>query len=82
MKLEAIGEEEWSRNLFAAAIEWVKQQVNPEQFQLFDLYVIEQWPVQKVARSLGVSAARVYLAKHRISRLLKKEMKRLETSPR
>ena len=80
LNLNAIWEEEWSRNRFAVALERVKQQVNPEQFQFFDLYVIEQWPVQKVARTLGVSAGRVYLAKHRISRLLKKEMKRLESS--
>ena len=80
LNVDAIWEEEWSRNVFVAAMERVKQQVDPEQFQLFDLYVIEQWPVQKVARTLGVSAERVYLAKHRISRLLKKEMTRLETS--
>jgi RNA polymerase sigma factor (sigma-70 family) len=80
LNVDAIWEEEWSRSRFAAALERVKQQVNPEQFQLFDLYVIEQWPVQKVAHTLGVSAGRVYLAKHRISRLLKKEMKRLEAS--
>jgi len=80
LNLDAVWDEEWNRNLCAVAIERVKQQVSPEQFQIFDLYAIEQWPVQKVARILGVSATSVYLAKHRISRLLRKEVKKLERS--
>jgi RNA polymerase sigma-70 factor (ECF subfamily) len=41
--------------------------------------VIKEWPVKKVAKELGVSVAQVYLAKHRISALMKKELKRVET---
>jgi RNA polymerase sigma-70 factor (ECF subfamily) len=36
--------------------------------------VIKKTPVQKVARTLGVNAAQVYLAKHRVGNLLKKEV--------
>jgi len=77
--LEAVWEVEWEKNLLDAAVERVKRQVNPKQFQMFDLYVFEKWPVLKVARTLGVNVGRVYLAKHRISALLKKEIKVLET---
>jgi RNA polymerase sigma factor (sigma-70 family) len=77
--LETIWEAEWQRNLLDAAVEKVKLQVNPKQFQIFDLYVFEKWPVLKVARTLGVNIGRVYLAKHRISALLKKEIKILQT---
>ncbi len=77
--LETIWDAEWEKNLLAAALERVKRQVDPEQFQIFDLYCLEQWPAQKVAGTLGVGLGRVYLAKHRIGRLLKKELKRLET---
>ena len=52
--------------------------VNPKQFQMFNFYVLKQWPVQEVDKTLEVSAARVYLAKHRISALVKKEIKKLE----
>jgi RNA polymerase sigma-70 factor (ECF subfamily) len=45
---------------------------------LFDLYVVQQWPVKKVTAALGVSAGQVYLAKHRVGALLKKERKRSE----
>src|SRR5258705_148478 len=74
LALDSIWEAEWERSLFAAASERVKLQVAPEQFQIFDLYCIENWSVGKVTRTLGVSAAQVYLAKHRIGRLLKKQV--------
>ncbi len=77
--LEAIWDAEWEKNLLTAALERVKRQVAPEQFQIFDLCFLEGWPVRKVTQTLGVSAARVYLAKHRIGRLLKKELARLES---
>jgi DNA-directed RNA polymerase specialized sigma24 family protein len=52
--------------------------VDSKQWQMFDLYALKEWPVKDVAKALGVSVGRVYLTKHRISALLKKEMKRME----
>jgi len=80
--LDACWEEEWQKNLLRAATNKVKNQVSPKQFQIFELYVLREWPVQKVAATLGVSAAQVYLAKHRIGGMLKKEVKRLERNGR
>jgi hypothetical protein len=40
--------------------------------------VVQKWPVRKIRHTLGVNAGQVYLAKHRISSLLKKEIARLE----
>ena len=74
----AVWDEEWKTNLWETALENVKDQVNLKQYQIFDLYVRKEWPVREVARTLGVSVGRVYLAKHRISSLLKEEIKRLE----
>jgi hypothetical protein len=48
------------------------------QFQIFDLHVLQNWAVAEVARILRVSATQVYLAKHCISRLLTKEVAKLE----
>jgi RNA polymerase sigma-70 factor (ECF subfamily) len=45
---------------------------------MFDLYALRQWPVNKVARTLGVSVPRVYLAKHRVAAMIKKEILALE----
>jgi hypothetical protein len=40
--------------------------------------VIRQWAPREVARALGVSVARVYLAKHRLAPLVKKHVEQLE----
>jgi RNA polymerase sigma factor (sigma-70 family) len=76
--LEAVWEQEWQANLLAAALENIRRSVKEEHYQMFDYYVLQQWPVRKVARMLGVSVAQVYLVKHRISGLLRKEVRALE----
>src|SRR2546425_1482871 len=78
-ELDAIWEEEWEKQILYAAIERVKHQVNARQYQMFDLYVMKHWPVQKVARVLGVNVGQVYLAKNRISVLIKRKIRVLET---
>ena len=79
--LEACWEEQWQRGLLDAATERVKNQVSPKQYQMFELYVLREWPVKKVAQTLGVSATQVYLAKHRVGRLLKNETAKLQKEP-
>jgi RNA polymerase sigma-70 factor (ECF subfamily) len=71
-------EEEWHANLLQAAIDRVKLRVREEQYQIFDLQVLRQWPVSRITSTLGVSAARVYLAKHRVAALIKKEVRTLK----
>ncbi len=75
---EAIWVAEWEKNLMGAALERVKHRVDAGQFQIFDLYCLEQWPATKVARTLGVGLGRVYLAKHRIGRMLKRELEAMQ----
>ena len=75
--LQSVWEQEWERNLWEAAITRVKKEVNVKQFQMFDLYTIQEKSAQEVARQLNVPVAQVYLAKHRVSSLLKKELTRL-----
>ncbi len=77
-KLDDLWEAEWEKNLFSAALATVKRQIDPKKFQIFDLYVHKEWPADKVAKAFGVSVAQVYLAKHRVTDLLKDEVKRLE----
>lgn len=79
-KLETIWNQEWEATILDAASGQVKRQVDLKQWQIFDLYVLKQWPVHEVAQSLGVSVGRVYLAKHRVSALIKREVKRLGRS--
>ena len=77
-RLSALWEEEWKQDLLERALERVKAQLPEKPFQIFDLYALQGWPALEVARSLGVSLGRVYVTKHRIAALLKKEIKRLQ----
>jgi RNA polymerase sigma-70 factor (ECF subfamily) len=52
----------------------------PKPSRIFDLYVLKQWPVKDVARALGVSVTHVYVNKHRIGGMLKRELKKLEAT--
>ena len=72
---EKIWEKEWQENIMKAALERVKMKVAPKQFQIFDYNVIRGMKASDVHKKLGVSIAQVYLAKHRISALLDKEVR-------
>jgi RNA polymerase sigma-70 factor (ECF subfamily) len=76
--LDVVWETEWKDNLLEAAIARVKRKIDPKQFQIFDCYVRKEWPAQKVAERLRVSVGQVYLARHRVAALLKKEIRTLE----
>jgi RNA polymerase sigma factor (sigma-70 family) len=68
----------WQKNLFTQALERVRDRIEERQFQIFDLYVMKDWPPEDVARTLCISIARVYLTKHRVSSAIAKETRRLE----
>ena len=76
--LSRLWDVEWKKNVADAALARVKAQVSPKQYQIFDFYVIRQWSPQKVQEKLNVSMAQVYLAKHRVGAVLKKELAKLE----
>jgi RNA polymerase sigma factor (sigma-70 family) len=76
--LDALWDAEWEKNLYDAAIARVKRRLDPQKFQIFDLYVNKAWPAKKVAATFGVSVGQVYLAKHRTTEMIKEEIERLE----
>jgi len=71
-------DEEWGHNLMLLAIKRVKARVQPKHYQIFDLAVMKEWPAKDIVDTLHVSRAEVYLAKHRVSNLVRQEAKRLE----
>lgn len=75
--LHAIWDEEWQVHLLHTALDRLKRRVQPEHYEMYHLHVVKEQPARDVARTLGVSVAQVYLAKHRIGRSLKKELARL-----
>ena len=78
---DGILDQEWEQNLMNAAKDRVKRAVDLKQYQIFDLYALKNWPARKVASTLKVNLGRVYLAKHRIGTMIKKEIKSLHAKP-
>lgn len=76
--LDALWEAEWEKNLLAAAIVKVRRRLDPQKYQVFDLYVNKGWPPAKVAAAFDVPIAQVYLAKHRVTEMIAEEVRRLE----
>ena len=76
--LEKIWDEEWKRTTLEAAIQSIRRRISPEKFQVFHLYAVQRLPVTQVARMAGVSVAKVYLTRHRVWALIRKEVNNLE----
>ncbi len=79
LAFDDVWEEEWQKHMLQTALRRVRLKVHPKQFQMFDLYVTQQWPMKSVTDTLGVSAAQVYMAKMRVSRLLKTQIRLLQS---
>lgn len=75
--LERLWDAEWNNNLTSAALVKVKAQVSPKQYQIFDYHVLREWSTTKVQEQLGVSTSQVYLNKHRVGKIFKKELQKL-----
>ena len=70
-------DEEWEKSTFDAALARVRAEINPLHFQVFDYCVLKEWPAAKVAATLGLNAAQVYLAKHRVARAMKRAVRKI-----
>ena len=68
---------EWQQHVLAAAVDRVAGRVKPRHFQVFDLYVRQQWPVLRVATALHLNPASVYVIGHRLTKQLKAEVEKL-----
>ncbi len=75
--LQRIWEDEWRQNELQLAVDRVKKKVSARQWQMYDLSALKGWPMERVCATLGVNRAQVYMAKMRIGRTLKAEVRNL-----
>jgi RNA polymerase sigma-70 factor (ECF subfamily) len=76
--LEKIWDTEWEKNLLEVAISKARRRIDPAQYQIFDFYVNKNWDPERVAKACGVTVNQVYLAKHRVTEMITKEVERLK----
>ena len=78
LELDQVWEAHWQKNLLDVAVGNVKRQVSAKQFLLFYQQVAKEWPAAKVAEKYHVNLAQVYMARYRVARLVKKEIRKLQ----
>jgi RNA polymerase sigma factor (sigma-70 family) len=80
-QVDAAWQEAWRSNLLQTAMERLQLKVSPEHFQIFHLIVVSGMSGPEVVRTLGLSLAKVYAVRHRLTRLLKQEVTKLQATP-
>ena len=76
--LERQLEEAFDRELLEVAMHRIKGRVKPENWEAFRLTAIEGHPGAEAAAKLGMAVAHVFVAKHRIQKMLREEVRILK----
>lgn len=76
--LEPLWQQEWEQHLLQAALARVQKKVSARHFLIFDLSVVRQTPARRVAAMLGISIPQIWMVRHRVGRLVKAEVKKVE----
>ncbi len=79
--LELGWEEQWREHQLARACDKVKAEVSPRQWQMFELFVLHGWPMDRITGFLCVNRAQVYMAKMRVGRLMKQAVETVASEP-
>jgi RNA polymerase sigma-70 factor (ECF subfamily) len=74
-------EDAYDRELLDLAMRRVEKRVKPANWRAFQLTAIEGRAAAEAARELGLSVARVFIAKHRVERMLEEEIRILRGEP-
>ena len=75
---EAHWDEEWRKAILEAAVEKTKAKVDEKQFQIFDLCALRGWSTERVAATLRITRAQIYVSKHRVGKVFERELKGLD----
>lgn len=64
--IEQLWQTEWQNMVLARCLEQARAESEPKSFLAFELYALQEMPVEQVAQELGLSRNAVYIAKSRI----------------
>ena len=74
----AVWDEEWYKHILNMALVELKGRIEPKTFAAFEMYALQNRPVEQVASFLDLSVSSVYTAKSRCVSALKTIVKELE----
>jgi len=64
--ISEVWESQWQRALMRECMDAVRRHMEPSTVRAFELFVLEDWPAEKVAKKLGLSRNAVFKAKRRV----------------
>lgn len=73
-ELDALWESEWRDHLLNRALLRLRETLSSRSLQIFQLSAVQHWSIAEIAASLCVSRAQIYLVRHRVGRLVKREI--------
>ena len=74
LNLDSLWDDEWEKNLIDAAMQRIKRKIKPEHYQAFYLSAVRGLPARQIESTIGMNVAQIYLVRHRVARLIKKEV--------
>ena len=74
---DALWDEEWRGHLLTRALLRVRGMVSARSYQIFHLSTVKGWSVDQIRENLRTGRTQIYLARHRVGRLVKKELESL-----
>ncbi len=74
-----VWDDEWRQHLLNRAIIRLGGKVSARQRQLFELSIVQGWSPAKVCEALGIGISAFYVGRHRVGRLVKKEIAALRS---
>ena len=75
--LDEIWQSEWEAHVLDTALRRVRARVSARQYLIFSLATLKETPLSVIRSKLDVNVAQIYLAKHRVGKLVKEEVARL-----
>lgn len=79
-RLDAVCKEEWKNHILNVALMELRQKVEPETFDAFQMYVLQELNPKVVAEALSISESSVYVYKNRCVKHLRTIIERYRSS--
>jgi RNA polymerase sigma-70 factor (ECF subfamily) len=71
-------EQEWRQAVLNNCIDELRKTCEPQTMRAFELYVLNEWPADKVAKEVGITRDSVFQAKRRLMKKMREMLESLE----
>ncbi|MEW6252402.1 MAG: hypothetical protein AB1716_17320, partial [Planctomycetota bacterium] len=76
---EPLWEQDWQAAVLRQCLEEARQHVGAATFRAFELFATQGWPAERVAAELDLTTNAVFLAKHRVLKLMRELLPQVQS---